>query len=463
MSLNYFEVGKGLAVFNETSGNYVVVTNGSGTAAINNSPISEFPIGSVYTDTVTGKVYTRTGSTGVGIADWGVSATEAYVASQLSVSASWREPVLVADHTAWASIAAAAASANTVGGGLDKIDGVVISAGKRLLFTSPVTGNKNVYIVSGTSGSWVFTEDANTATTGDTVFVASGTDAGRSMTYSSAGAWVISNESSASEIGYIQNFIGKSAGNETPSYISTLNLAPASNLELAIGTLDSIIGNRTYVSPVVILTGQTIVDSLVALDNQFGTGLITNTVGNYPLTEQSKWNGGNATLTTMFNNLNNSVGQRNYTGVPVVIYTTNGSAINNTIISAEPISTSIQKLAAIAGTNAIQEDKKTTSTTATSAISVSSVTVNSIAADVKWSLVVREHGSPTRVESMEIHALYDGASGVDFSVYSKQRTGTAVAGLVVTVVKSGNELQLQVKATNAINYIAQRTQTMTFG
>lgn len=446
MSLNYFEVGKGIAIFNETTNKIIVVAQGDGTADISGASTTDFPVGSIFTDTLTGKVYTRTGTSAVALDDWGIGASEDYVASQLAVQVSWREPVLVNDNTAWANIAAAETSANA-GPTLDKIDGVTITAGDRLLFSNLTSGNDNVYVVSGSSGSWVFTEDTNTLTHGDTVYVITGTSGGQTLTYGSSNTWVVSGSASETELGYIRTFIGKNAdGSEMPNYSSTTNVTQSTSLETAIGAVDAAIGSRTYTSQDVVTNDQTVAASINAIEQTFGTGLITNTTANYPLTAQTVWNGGAATITSSLNNLNNAIGDRNYTG-------------NNYVVDGETITASINALDVQLALGAKQENKA--SNVAVSNTAISSVAVDAAAADVQWQLMVKESATATKIESMIIHALVTDAGVVDFSVFAKQK-GTFVSGLTITVVKSGSNLELRISASNNVTYVAQVQHVLKF-
>jgi len=121
-------------------------------------------------------------------------------------------------------------------GNPDTQDGETINDGDRVLFSN-LTVNPNVYIYQQTPGTYV--EDTNEATTGDTLMIELGTDAGRSFTFNGT-TWVLTNQADSDELGFIRTFIGKTAaGSETPTYSSTNVVANADSLETAIGKLDA--------------------------------------------------------------------------------------------------------------------------------------------------------------------------------------------------------------------------------
>lgn len=127
--------------------------------------------------------------------------------------------------------------------------------------------NNNVYIVSGGTGNWTFTEDTNAATDGDALLVQEGTSADQQWIYD-GNSWVqIAGAGSQLELGHIRDFIGKTgAGSETPTYSSAVVVAQNSNLETAIGALDAAIGNRTYTEDNFVTDGETLTASIDALD-----------------------------------------------------------------------------------------------------------------------------------------------------------------------------------------------------
>ena len=238
MSESYFDVSLGLAISNNDSAEPVQVifpiagVPGSAETTLSNAA----PLGAFALDTLTGRWH-RKHTAGSGASVWELVPNQNEIGAGANIS--WREPVLVKDSTAYASLAAAETAVNT-----GTIDGVTVSEGDRILFDNISGSNKNVYIVTGTPGAGAtLTEDTNTATEGDTLYVQDGTSAGQQWTYNGT-AWVLSNQSSVDELGFIRAFIGKdAAGSETPSYSST-NYATGS-LETAIGAIDAQVGTNT--------------------------------------------------------------------------------------------------------------------------------------------------------------------------------------------------------------------------
>lgn len=226
MTVSYFETDRGY----EVDGiNFIA---GAGAPGGSGDP-DTVALGSFYLDSTNGDMYVKK-TAGTGADKWKRLAR----AEESGTSLSWREPVLVRDNTLYADITAAETAANVA----DLVDGETIVSGDRLLFDNLTSGNENVYIVSGGTGAWTFTEDTNLATDGDTVYTQSGTDAGKQFTFNGTD-WVQSNQTTLDELGFIRAFIGKTgSGAETPTYSSELHITTGDNLEVAIGKLDAHLG-----------------------------------------------------------------------------------------------------------------------------------------------------------------------------------------------------------------------------
>lgn len=120
----------------------------------------------------------------------------------------------------------------------DIIDGVTIVANDRILINDG-SASPNVYIVSGSTGAWTLTEDANNETAGDVVKVLDGTKAGNEYTFNGTN-WIWTGHQNASEDGFQNTYIGKSSvGGATPTYTSTTVVANADSLTTAVGKLDA--------------------------------------------------------------------------------------------------------------------------------------------------------------------------------------------------------------------------------
>ena len=222
---------------------------------------STAPVGSLYLDVTNGQLHVKK-TAGVGTDKWRRTQNTDDMVDALN-GISWREPVLVRDNTLRANLAAAVTAANVA----DTVDGQTISSGVRLLLDNVTGSPKNVYVVSGSTGAWTFTEDANALTKGDTLYVNAGTDAGKTFNYN-ATSWVQQGGASSTEIGFLKTFVGKSAdGNETPDYSSNNVVTDSVSLETAIGELDNKIG-QVSATPNFINGGDTVSNNLATLDSQ---------------------------------------------------------------------------------------------------------------------------------------------------------------------------------------------------
>lgn len=228
MAKSLFRVGLGVNIDNKV---WHIAGSGvpGGTTETDNAPK-----GSLYHNTDTGASFKKI-TAGAGTDKWSEQVDKAYVDSVAS-GLSWREPARVIDATTYADQAAAEAAVNT-----GTIDGVAIADGDRILFTgiqSP--GGKNVWTVSGTPGAGAtLVEDSNQESDGDAIYIQEGTQAGKQYSYNSTD-WFQVGGTASSELGWIQNFIGKDAdGNEMPTYANTNYVTSGTDsLESAIGILD---------------------------------------------------------------------------------------------------------------------------------------------------------------------------------------------------------------------------------
>lgn len=250
MAQAYFRIEKGLNINDN-----VYVIEGSG-APSGDALTSLVGKSSFWLDRTNGKIYFKISTAGGDLTDWAETASKAYVDSQTGGSISWREPVEVHDSS---STSVPASATNTV-------DGVTIYAGMRVLFSAlTLSTNRNVWIASGSTGNWTWTEDTNSETSGDTVYVVSGTHAGKRYTYNGT-AWVLTDITTQDELGYIRTFIGKASGNDSPSYSSITQVSQSSSLETAIGALDASIGTDPS-NGEVILAANAVNANITALDN----------------------------------------------------------------------------------------------------------------------------------------------------------------------------------------------------
>jgi hypothetical protein len=226
MSKQYYDVGRGLQV----DGGPVVIQGAGVPGAAGDA--STAPVGSIYIDTTSGKTHFKD-TAGAGTDKWSVKASEGFVLSNAG-SASWRDPVDVILTATFANIAAVKADADAD----DILDGVAVTVGMRVLPIDLTTGNENVYIVGGSTGAWTFTEDTNVADEGDRLVCQFGSEAGREYGHNGT-SWIFVKQSSLDEEGFIRTFIGKTgAGSETPSYTNENFITDGDSLETAVSNLD---------------------------------------------------------------------------------------------------------------------------------------------------------------------------------------------------------------------------------
>ena len=404
MSLDLFRVIKGLDIQLDDLSKNANVLIGDG-APGGTTETNAAPIGSIWlrTDAETDglNLYWKWKSSGNDASDWKQGTDKGYV-DAVAQGLSWREPVLVLDGTTYANVAAAEAAANVA----DTVDGVTIAAGDRILLTDLTTGNENVYIVSGSTGAWTFTEDpANTATDGDALLVQSGSAAEQQWVYDGT-SWVqFGGATSAAELGFIRSFIGKTgAGAETPTYSSTDVITQGDNLETAIGDLDAAIGTQTYTNDNVVTDGEDVTSSIDALDTALGNQTYTN---DNVVTDGQ-------TVTASIDAIDTAL----------------GDVIDQTLV--------------ITGTNV----------DAAPAIPVDTIPVTE-ATEVKWILQVRSTGTPANRRALEVHAMTDGTN-VDHTEYAVLKLGSNIAGLTVDVDVSGGDIRLVLGATANVDYVIKR-------
>jgi len=209
------------------SGRYLI--SGAGVPGTAQTTI-DAPVGSMYGDLSTGEQYVKM-TAGAGVPNWDKVTRAADIVNMVS-GQSWREPAIMSDATTTSSVAAVTAlNTNT-------FDGQTVASGQRILFTA-FTTLPNVYIVSGTVGNWTLTEDTNAATSGDTVRILFGANAGQ-LWMSDGTAWNWVDALTNTEEQFIRSYIGKTApGAETPLYTSNNVISNGDSLVVATGKLDA--------------------------------------------------------------------------------------------------------------------------------------------------------------------------------------------------------------------------------
>lgn len=411
MAQDLFRIGLGLDIEASDGLSNAYILQGSGNPGGDAAEQDAAPIGSIYmrNDVEVNELqfYYKFSTTNNSAADWKQATSKEYV-DAIASGLSWREPILVHDANVYADITAAETAANVA----DTVDGVVISSGSRILFSNLTTGNENVYIVSGSSGAWVFTEDTNLATDGDALLVQQGTYAEEQWTFDGT-SWVQFGSAAGSlELGFLRSFIGKTGpGAETPTYTSTDVVTQGDNLETAIGRLDASIGTRIYTNDNVVVDGQDVTLSIDALDTALGSRTYTN---------------------------------------------------DNVVVDGETITDSIDGLDTAVGV--LQNNSL--EVTGTNVVAVAGITLDTLpladATQAQWMVQVRETGTPANRRGVIIHAFNDGLALIDYSRSNILKLGLPIIGFSLTADINGTDMRLRLVATNNVDFVVKRISYSSF-
>jgi len=466
MSLDFFRVERGLQLDDTTT-----YLTGNGVPGASSDTIA-VEVGSVYTDIADGSLFTKIAA-GAGLNKWQKMASQSYVDSAVGTTLSWREPAIV-NQTVVTTVPSGTPGSPIV------VDGVSITDTGRVLFSAISGGaGPNVYIYNQTTGG--FTVDANAATSGDSIYIQQGTNAGKTYVFNGT-AWVQSDQASQDEEGFLRAFIGKSGGGAImPDYTSNNFVTDSTSLRIAISDLDAQFGADValgnFISPAVSTNANitsldtvigpnfgvtnhltslagagTLAGNLAILDGRFGANLI---LGSYVTATQAAFPAIQAIDIAIGANVSNG----------------------NYILAANKIQGNIQTLDAAIGpnvtsggyilsTDTVQENIQaldaalTAATQLTSVVNVTSSTlIDAIPAatlDVtKFFVFVEEVSNPANRYATELYVLCNGTV-VDYTKYATLRTGTAILGLQVAAVISGGNVSVQVSSTSAVNVKVRR-------
>jgi hypothetical protein len=280
--------------------------------------------------------------------------------------------------------------------------------------TTPGTNNttisspdlNDIYIVSGSTGSWTLTTDPdNAATDGDATLIQTGTSADQQWVYDGVNWVQFGGASSQAELGYIRAFVGKtSAGSEMPTYSSTNYVTTGQSLEVAIGDLDAQVGTNA-------------------------SGISTNA----------------SNISTNASNIST-----NTTNIGDLLYTE-----DNYVTDGQTLTLSIDALDIALAANSLS---RSITTTITGATSVDTLLVDDYQA-AKWFIAIFDEGDLTQKFAAEIWAIHDGtASGdateVDWNEVSRLKLNGNITGLDISVVLTGTStaqtMDLQVTSTDSV-------------
>lgn len=399
MALDLQRIAKGLAIEADNFSSEVHILQGTGAPGGDAAAQDAAPIGSLFlrsdAETDALQLYWKWSTANSSSADWKQATNKEYVDAVAS-GLSWREPVRVQDATLYAN-----ATAFPVGG---TVDGVLLSAGDRVLFSNvTLATDENVFIWDG--ATW--TEDTNAETDGDAVLVQEGTYAEQQWVYDGTNWVQFGSGAGAAELGYIRTFIGKTGpGSELPTYSSTDIVTQSNSLEAAIGELDAAGGTQTYTEQNEVTTGEDFTTSIDALDVK---------VGNSTFTESNFVAGANDIT-------------ENLDALDVAVQ--DNANQNLTINVANVTTQTVIDLIPVAGVDSGEL--------------------------VKWMIIVENTGDSTNRISGEILAMHDGAGNVDFTRYATLKLGANIAGLVFAVDVSAGNMRLLVTSTTAVDVGAKR-------
>lgn len=140
-----------------------------------------------------------------------------------------------------------------------------------------------------------------------------------------------------------------------------------------------------------------------------------------------------------------------------------GVAVGNRTYSEENVVTSNQSVTASIDTldsaiGVLQAQDRTLS--ASNVTASDPVTVDSLplieATQAKWLVQVRETSTPANRRSVEVYAINDGSSLVDYTEFGVLTLGSAIDGFNIDVDISGTDMRLRLTATNNIDYVVKR-------
>lgn len=265
-NLQYFDIEKGLEITPEgVSGTQIRVFVVTGAPGVSGDTATAEQ-GSLALDYNNGDFYYKKEASS-GTDKWRKVANTTDVLADIA----WQEPVKSTD-----------ATTSVIGTGIgatDTINGITINPGDRVLFRN-VALNAIYEFSSASGGTYVLADGV--AEPGDRVYVEEGTtpnlEAGNVYTQNAAGAWVVSEKASdEKELGYIRQFIGKTAIGDTSASQPIYDAVPANLHHIAnqdvlveaVRKLDSQIGAE-LVAGNVVTANQDTNAAIQALDTAIG-------------------------------------------------------------------------------------------------------------------------------------------------------------------------------------------------
>lgn len=217
---------------------------------------------------------------------------------------------------------------------------------------------------------------------------------------------MLDTSTSSDEDGYQNTFMGKtSTGSETPTYSSTNVVSSATSLETAIG----------------------------ALDAEFGAAVTPVTRTYSPTSDQA--------VNLNIDQLDAAIGTD-----------AQHSSTTYTTVNAS-LKTNVSELdAALAAQVYEKSEDDVTAPTDYAMDTVPKATTSM----VEWLLRINSSTTPANMKGYKIVAMTDGTN-IDHSSYAIQKLGSAISGLAIDVVIDGANIELDVTATENIDYSLHRS------
>lgn len=496
MALDFFRITRGLDIQTDDLTSNVNILFGTDAPGGDSGEQDSAPVGSLYLRTSPGSdglvTYVKNAS-GSGTDKWATNTTKEYV-DALVQGLSWREPVRAHASSNFADISAVETELNDTAtpGSLGGVDSDQFVDGDRILVSDLDTGNENVYIVDGTPGSGAtLVEDDNSASDGDALLVQEGTDAETQWVYDGTSWILMFAAGQTAEFGNIRDFIGKDAsGTELPDYPSNNVISDSSNLEYEIGHLDDAVGTLSFTTPNVLTdysatfgtsdsTGTAATDNITtnlqAIDDQFGDGVITNTGAEWALSGDLNWNGGTLTLTSAFDEINETIGDLTFTEDNLITtgntiasnldvidtqfgsiddsasYTT-GGFIDETTIASNDLQENLDSFNQEIGSLSEQQTSSTFTAVA-SATTLDTIAVSDFN-EIIWHVQYKVNGSSER-QSYMVHALTDGST-VDYTTYAKLALNGSVGNTGDDVVINGSNIEFNIDPNSSLDVTIKR-------
>jgi len=203
----------------------------------------------------------------------------------------------------------------------------------------------------------------------------------------------------------------------------------------------------SYTDQYVITTGDNLEVAISKLDTFSGDGTITNTGGNYAISDDLAAGGANGaagtlSVTDAVDELNSAVGDRTYTE-------------DNFVTDGESVASSIDAIDIALGDIDEQNSSFQVVVPAVTQTVVDSIAV--AAGDlIKWMIVIEDGTTSTKRTAYEILAVHDGAGNVDSTKYANLRLGSKIAGLDVVVEVNTGNLELLVTANGSVDVGGKR-------